>query len=69
MSKSTRTGREPTDPTPAQIRRRCERIQSGWNPRERAKRAMSKPAPWLPPSVQVEEILEASLPGVYADQN
>ena len=36
---------------------------------ERAKRAMSKPAPWLPPSVQVEEILEASLPGVYADQN
>ena len=37
------------DPTPEQIRRRCEGIQKGWTDRERERRAVWKTPTWLPP--------------------
>ncbi len=41
------------DPTPDEIRRRCEGIQNGWTDRERERRAVWKTPNWLPPVLNV----------------
>jgi len=38
MRKNRAFGRQVYDPTPTDIRRACERIQTTWSPRERTKR-------------------------------
>ena len=47
------TERTPEDPSPAEIRRICEKIRSRWSPAERDRRAgAQKPRAWMPPIVR-----------------
>jgi hypothetical protein len=48
------------EPTAKDIRRACERIQSTWSNRERARRAgQPRSARWTPPNIHMDGILEA----------
>jgi hypothetical protein len=50
------------EPTAKDIRSACERIQSAWSRRERARRAgQPRLGRWTPPSVHLDGILEAVL--------
>jgi hypothetical protein len=52
---------EPYEPSPKDIRRACERIQSGWSDRERTKRSGFPPeGRWMPPKVDWEALTEAA---------
>jgi hypothetical protein len=54
--KRSRAPRDKSDPTPAEIRRRCARIRDGWTDRDRAKRAGIVPQIWHPPRISVDEV-------------
>ena len=43
-------GRAVYKPTPTEIRRACEKIQTTWSPRVRAKRHTGPRVPWLDPA-------------------
>lgn len=46
------SSKQPFNPTPAAIRRACQQIQSGWNKRERERRApYLRPLAWSIPQV------------------
>jgi hypothetical protein len=51
--------RNVTDPSPEEIRTRAEAIRRGWTSRERLRRAMWKPAPWMPKVLAMHELAEA----------
>jgi hypothetical protein len=58
-SKSEREGRSYL-PTPRDIDRACRRIQAGWSPQERDKRAGRSPADgWTPPWIPLTLLLDA----------
>ena len=51
------------EPTVAEIREACEKIQQGWSERERNKRAGWANGPrWAPPLVQTDYLFPDSLP-------
>jgi hypothetical protein len=43
--------RRSIDPSPDEIRARAEIIRRSWSERERVKRAIWTPPPWLPPTM------------------
>lgn len=58
----------PFEPSPRDIRRACERIQSTWSDRERTKRSGNPPeGQWVPPSVNWSALTEAALEDQGAD--
>jgi len=69
MEKNPRKVQEwrPGDPTPQEIHRHCEQIQSGWSALEREKRSQAMPGAanwhhqeWEVPSVVTAEIARQS---------
>jgi hypothetical protein len=53
-------GRCVYEPTPKDIRRACDEIQSTWSPRQRAKRDRGPRATWWTvPMIRVSDIAEA----------
>ena len=53
-------GSKTYEPTPNAIRHACEKIQSNWSPRERAKRAgRCKAERWTPPNIR-EAVIEGA---------
>lgn len=46
----------PSDPTPDQIAEGCERIRSGWSPREKRRRsAWAHSGKWTAPAVEFDD--------------
>lgn len=43
---------QPTDPTPAEIRRRCAEIRAGWSEAERERRRVHPVEDWTAPVVE-----------------
>ena len=66
--KPDRKSNGPFEPSPKDIRRACERIQSTWSDRERTKRAGDTPeGQWIPPSVNWSSLTEAAVEDQRAD--
>ena len=49
--------REPTDPSPEQIRKRSEAIRRGWSMRVTQRRQVSPATPWRAPLVLTIEVV------------
>ncbi len=52
-----RDGREPSDPTPEQIRKRAAEVRSGWSSRVLKRRRVEDEPTWNPPLVMMIEIV------------
>jgi hypothetical protein len=60
MSRRKKATRQPApeviSPSPAEVQRMCQEIQSHWSARDRHRRAVTTPSGWTAPTIRFSEM-------------